>query len=166
MLFGSQKNGRTVCTHNHTVAHAHHTARSFGNQATKRPETLSTDDTSTMHRKWMHTQTIASPSCVETSFSGPPVLVFDLCWRDAYTAKMRSKLQIRIRKLGNKKQARENKATKPRATGNKNLKHFSSHNKEKNTRKALQGFSSDEIKNKATRNRQQEQTLERRTVGE
>ena len=74
---------------------------------------------------------------------------------------MRSILQIRnSAKLGNKSKARKNRGTKLHATDNKNQKTlFFTHNKEKATRKALQGVKSDENKLKgATCNRQQEQT--------
>ena len=75
----------------------------------------------------------------ETSFSGPPVLFFDL-WRDAHTRRDEKQIANQeLGKLGNKGQARKNKETKLHATDNKNQKKFFTHNKEKATRKALQG---------------------------
>ena len=89
------------------------------------------------------------------------MLFFDLCRRDAHTRRDEKQIANQeLGKLGNKSQARENKVTKLHATDNKNQKtFFFTHNKEKATRKALQGVKSDENKLKgATRNRQQEET--------
>ena len=82
----------------------------------------------------------------ETSFSGPSVLFFDLCRRDAHTRRDEKQIANQKRgKLGNKSQARENKGQSYTQETTKILKFFA-HNKEKATRKALQRVESDENK--------------------
>ena len=77
---------------------------------------------------------------------------FDLCRRDAHTRQDEKQIANQKRgKLGNKSQARENKGQSYTQETTK-IKKFFTHNKEKATRKALQGVESDENKLKgATR---------------
>ena len=56
----------------------------------------------------------------ETSFSGPPVLFFDVCRRDAHTRRGRNR-KSGIRELENKDQARKNEATRNRQQKSKNF---------------------------------------------
>ena len=113
-------------------------------------------------------------SCSEPRifFRTPRHLFLDLrCFfrpfrKDAHTRRDEKQIANQeFGKLGNKSQASENKGTKLHATDNKNQKTlFFTHNKEKATRKTLQGVKSDENKLKgATRNRQQEQTSQQAT---
>ena len=61
-------------------------------------------------------------------FSGPPVLFFDLCRRDAHTRRDEKQIANQeLGKLGNKSQARKNKETKLHVTDNKIQKNFFSH---------------------------------------